>query len=84
MCSSSQTALKQERKPCFTFVPFFFFFTIEEAGVVSADKEICPNYTAPLGRPGEEIRPKLPVRKKEDFSQLVPLSLCLSQTEPML
>lgn len=44
---------------------------------MSADKEMHPNYTDPLGRPGGEIRPKLPVRKKEDFSQLVP-HLCIS------
>lgn len=41
---------------------------------MSADEEIRPNRTAPLGRPGGEIRPKLPVRKREDFSQSLSFS----------
>lgn len=62
MCSSSQTQLKQERN--FRICSFSF----EEA-----DGRGGPIHTAPLGRPGGEIRLKLPVRKREDFSQSLSL-----------
>lgn len=64
--SSSQNILKQETNLVFSFS--FLFALRNRRGVLSADQEICKHHTAPLGRPGGEIRPKLPDRKKEEFS----------------
>lgn len=66
MWSSSDTELKRDRNTAFTFAPFRY--EKQEESCVSGQGNPSKN-TAPLGRPGGEIRQKLPVRKREDFSQ---------------
>lgn len=68
--SWSHATLKQERNG-----PYIDW---GRQGAASADEEMCWHHAVPLRRPGAEIRPKLPVGKREDVSRVVYVSLSLS------